>query len=67
MGRALGQEAPAGLTALRSAPVSAAIFEMARSHRALAARLLRQLGLDPGQEILIMQLSEMEHRTQGNW
>lgn len=37
-------------------PVSHAIFRIARLHRALAQRLLRQVGLHPGQETLMMHL-----------
>jgi MarR family transcriptional regulator, organic hydroperoxide resistance regulator len=37
-------------------PVSHAIFRVARLHKALAAQLLREAGLYPGQELLMMQL-----------
>jgi DNA-binding MarR family transcriptional regulator len=37
-------------------PVSHAIFRVARLHKELAGRLLRELGLYPGQELLLMQL-----------
>ena len=37
-------------------PVSHAIFRVARLHKELAARLLRDIGLYPGQELLLMQL-----------
>ncbi|MGY0061293.1 MarR family winged helix-turn-helix transcriptional regulator [Streptomyces sp. LZ34] len=33
-----------------------AIFRVARLHRALAAQLLRRVGLHPGQELVMMQL-----------
>ncbi|MDR7385756.1 DNA-binding MarR family transcriptional regulator [Promicromonospora iranensis] len=39
-------------------PLSLAIFSLARTHRALAADLLRPLGLHPGQELLLMFLWE---------
>lgn len=39
-------------------PVSLAVFYLARAHRALAADLLRPLGLHPGQELLLMYLWE---------
>lgn len=39
-----------------AAPVSSAIFRVARAHKALAARLLRQTGLRPGQELVLMTL-----------
>lgn len=53
------------IVALMSAPVSAAIFQLARNHKAYAAQLLREFNLHPGQEILLMELSEVEHLTQG--
>ncbi|MFD1150167.1 MarR family winged helix-turn-helix transcriptional regulator [Saccharothrix hoggarensis] len=37
-------------------PVSFAIFRVARLHRLLAAQLLRQAGLHPGQELVMMHL-----------
>ncbi len=37
-------------------PVSRAIFRLARAHKELAGRLLRDAGLYPGQELLLMQL-----------
>ncbi len=37
-------------------PVSHAIFRVARLHRMLAGQLLRETGLYPGQELLMMQL-----------
>ncbi|OLR94569.1 MarR family winged helix-turn-helix transcriptional regulator [Actinokineospora bangkokensis] len=37
-------------------PTSHAIFRVARLHRTLAARLLREVGLHPGQETLLMHL-----------
>ena len=50
------------IVALAAAPVSAAIFQLARTHKAYAAQLPRQLDLYPGQEILLMELSGVEHR-----
>jgi DNA-binding MarR family transcriptional regulator len=38
-------------------PVSFAIFGLARAHRSIAARMLRELGLHLGQEIMLMQLN----------
>ncbi len=38
--------------------LSLAVFSLARAHRALAADLLRPLGLHPGQELLLMFLWE---------
>jgi len=45
-------------TVAADAPVSYAIFQLARTHRAYAAELLRALDLHPGQELLIAALSE---------
>jgi DNA-binding MarR family transcriptional regulator len=45
-------------------PVSFAIFALARSHRARAAQLLSDIGLFPGQEILLMKLAEKEGEPQ---
>lgn len=45
-------------------PLSYAIFQLARAHRAHAARLLRDLGLHPGQELLLMRLLVRDGQTQ---
>ncbi|WP_106402298.1 MarR family winged helix-turn-helix transcriptional regulator [Actinocorallia populi] len=45
-------------------PLSFAIFNLARVHRAHAAGLLRELGLHPGQELLLMQLLDRDEQTQ---
>ncbi|HEY8718056.1 MarR family winged helix-turn-helix transcriptional regulator [Pengzhenrongella sp.] len=47
---------PAGPTAAAGGPVSYAIFRVARLHREQAGKLLREVGLYPGQEILMMHL-----------
>lgn len=39
-----------------SGPVSHAIFRVARLHRMIAGHLLREVGLHPGQEIVMMHL-----------
>jgi DNA-binding MarR family transcriptional regulator len=44
--------------------VSFAIFALARSHRAKAAAMLADIGLFPGQEILLMQLAEQDGKPQ---
>jgi DNA-binding MarR family transcriptional regulator len=44
--------------------LSFAIFQLARAHRGYAARLLRDLGLHPGQELLLMQLLARDSQTQ---
>ncbi|WAL68812.1 MarR family transcriptional regulator [Amycolatopsis cynarae] len=45
-------------------PVSFAVFAVARTHRALAAHLLRELGLFPGQEIMLLQLWDSDGQSQ---
>ncbi|MFC5236692.1 MarR family winged helix-turn-helix transcriptional regulator [Pseudonocardia zijingensis] len=37
-------------------PLSSAIFRLARLHKSIAARLLRESGLHPGQELVLMTL-----------
>src|SRR6476659_2124303 len=37
-------------------PISHAIFRVARLHRMLAGQLLREVGLHPAQELVMMQL-----------
>ncbi|OZB95321.1 MarR family winged helix-turn-helix transcriptional regulator [Paenibacillus sp. XY044] len=54
------------VSAVREFPVSFSIFSMARSHRGLAAQLLREAGLYPGQEIVLMQLWHRDHRSQNS-
>jgi DNA-binding MarR family transcriptional regulator len=44
--------------------LSFAIFALARAHRAHAAGLLRDLGLHPGQELLLMRLFDRDGQTQ---
>ena len=51
-------------TVQESGRLSYAIFQLARAHRAYAARLLRDLGLHPGQELLLMRLLEKDGQTQ---
>lgn len=45
-------------------PVSFAIFALARSHRARAASLLADIGLFPGQELLLMTLAAKDGAPQ---
>jgi DNA-binding MarR family transcriptional regulator len=45
-------------------PMSYAIFQLARAHRACAAALLREMDLHPGQELLLMQLFDRDGQTQ---
>jgi DNA-binding MarR family transcriptional regulator len=44
--------------------ISTLIPALARAHRKLAGALLRELGLSPGQELLLMLLWESEPRAQ---
>jgi MarR family transcriptional regulator, organic hydroperoxide resistance regulator len=46
-------------TAVRTGPISHAIFQVTRTTRALVASLLRPLGLYPGQELVIMYLWDL--------
>ncbi|OLZ53863.1 transcriptional regulator [Streptomyces amritsarensis] len=48
----------------RSGHLSYAIFTLARAHRARAAGMLRELGLHPGQELLLMQLFDRDGQSQ---
>jgi len=45
-------------------PVSFSIFLLARSHRALAGQMLRDIGLYPGQEIMLLQLWDKDGQSQ---
>jgi MarR family transcriptional regulator, organic hydroperoxide resistance regulator len=47
-------------------PVSYAIFRLARVHRMLAGRLLREVGLHTGQELLMMHLWEVGPQRQSD-
>ncbi|AXI80778.1 MarR family winged helix-turn-helix transcriptional regulator [Peterkaempfera bronchialis] len=48
----------------RGGRLSYAVFLLARAHRAYAAGKLRDLGLHPGQELLLMQLLDRDGQTQ---
>ena len=45
-------------------PMSYAIFQLARAHRAYAATLLREMDMHPGQELLLMQLLDRDGQSQ---
>ncbi|WP_329359743.1 MarR family winged helix-turn-helix transcriptional regulator [Streptomyces sp. NBC_01483] len=45
-------------------PMSYAIFQLARAHRARAAAMLREMDLHPGQELLLMHLLDRDGQTQ---
>lgn len=52
-------------TSAAAGPLSYAIVQVAKAHKAAAATLLREIGLHPGQELLLMQLADRDRRTQG--
>lgn len=54
-------EAPASALA---APINEAIVRLTRAHRAWAAAMLREVGLYPGQELLLMRLWETDRQAQ---
>ena len=56
---------PIGKDGRPLAPLSHAVFLLARAQRAYAAALLRRHGLHPGQELLLLQLFEQDGQTQG--
>jgi DNA-binding MarR family transcriptional regulator len=47
-------------------PISHAIFRLARLHRMLAGQLLRDIGLHPGQELVMMHLWELGPQRQAD-
>lgn len=51
-------------TTAGAGPMSYAIFQLARAHRAYAATLLRAMDLHPGQELLLMHLLDRDGQTQ---
>ena len=46
------------------APLSFAVFQLARAHRGYAAQLLRPLGLHPGQELVLLRLHAQDGQSQ---
>lgn len=48
--------APPSDAPLSAAPLSHAVFQLARLHKSIAAQLLRETGLRPGQELVLMTL-----------
>lgn len=51
-------------TTAGAGPMSYAIFQLARAHRAHAAALLRAMDLHPGQELLLMHLFDRDGQSQ---
>jgi DNA-binding MarR family transcriptional regulator len=50
----------------RPGDLNVRLMRVARAHRTMAATLLSQVGLHPGQEALLMELWEEDGRTQAN-
>lgn len=55
-----------GVPIVADAPMSEALFRAARVHRIMAGSLLRDTGLYPGQELLMMQLWERGEQRQAD-
>ncbi|MGC4895859.1 MarR family winged helix-turn-helix transcriptional regulator [Micromonospora sp. DT31] len=55
-----------GPGAAAGGPISHAIFRLARTHKMLVAQLLREVGLHPGQELLMMRLWESGPQRQAD-
>lgn len=51
-------------TTASEGPMSYAIYQLARAHRARAAAILREMDLHPGQELLLMHLLDRDGQTQ---
>ncbi|MGW3150282.1 MarR family winged helix-turn-helix transcriptional regulator [Streptomyces sp. NPDC001177] len=56
--------APHYPSSAREGRLSYALFQLARAHRALAAAMLRDMDLHPGQELLLMQLFDNDGQSQ---
>ncbi|MFB5682255.1 MarR family winged helix-turn-helix transcriptional regulator [Paenibacillus terreus] len=54
------------IRAVKEFPVSFSIFGIARSHHRIGAQLLREAGLYPGQEIVLMQLWHRDSQSQNS-
>jgi DNA-binding MarR family transcriptional regulator len=52
------------LAAAHGGPISHAIFRVGRLHRMVAGKLLRRVGLHPGQELVMMHLWELGPQRQ---
>ncbi|MEU9368322.1 MarR family winged helix-turn-helix transcriptional regulator [Streptomyces avermitilis] len=60
------QEREGAVPTVADAPMSEALFRAARVHRIMAGSLLRNTGLYPGQELLMMQLWERGEQRQAD-
>lgn len=65
-GPLLAESDPAAPRLREVGPVSMAIVDLNRSHRPLAAQLLREIGLFTGQEVLLMSLRHDGALTQAS-
>ncbi|MFC3803884.1 MarR family winged helix-turn-helix transcriptional regulator [Cohnella sp. GCM10012308] len=54
------------ISAVTRFPVSFSIFSLARSHHRVAGQLLREAGLYPGQELVLMQLWQRDSQSQNS-
>lgn len=54
------------ISAVTQFPVSFSIFSLARSHHRIAGQLLREAGLYPGQELVLMQLWHRDSQSQNS-
>ncbi|WP_254075390.1 MarR family winged helix-turn-helix transcriptional regulator [Paenibacillus tritici] len=54
------------ISAIAQFPVSFSIFSLARSHHRIAGQLLREAGLYPGQELVLMQLWHRNSQSQND-
>ncbi|CAI6062262.1 MarR family winged helix-turn-helix transcriptional regulator [Cohnella sp. JJ-181] len=54
------------IRAVTQFPVSFSIFSLARSHHRAAGQLLREAGLYPGQELILMQLWHRDGQSQNS-
>ena len=50
----------------RTGPTVHAVFRLSRVHRTIIGRLLRELGLVPGQELLLLQLCDRDRCSQSD-
>jgi MarR family transcriptional regulator, organic hydroperoxide resistance regulator len=53
-------------TVSRPGELNVKLMRVARAHRTMAASLLSEVGLHPGQEALLMELWDQDGRTQAN-
>lgn len=60
----MGSPEPRIPTTAGAGPMSYAIFQLARAHRAYAAAMLRGMDLHPGQELVLMHLLDRDGQSQ---